>query len=283
MVALVLASAVLHAGWNAIAKHIPSRLAASTLIGLTYLIGGLIGLLVLPFPAAASWPYLLVSAGLQTAYLILLTSSYRHGDFSQLYPLVRGLAVVQVTVVSVTVLGERLGPVQLAGVSVIAGALIGLTLVTPPLPDGSRRPTGRRGVGLAVLTAVCIAAYSVVDGVGVRHSAAPLGYAAVLFLLQGVTLPLACLLLARDRGALVGDTRRYWRLGALGGLMSLVAYAIVVWAQYQAPLALVSALRETSVLLAGLIGWLFFGERLSPLRTALTLIAVGGVVALQLG
>jgi drug/metabolite transporter (DMT)-like permease len=284
VVALVLFAAALHAGWNAIAKHIPSRLAASTLIGLAYLVGGALGLLLLPLPATGSWPYLAASAALQTAYLILLTSSYAHGDFSQLYPLVRGLAVVQVTVVSVLVLGEQLSTVQLIGVAVIAGALITLTFVRPRTTGEGGQPDSRHGIGLGVLTAVCIAGYTLVDGQGVRHSGAPLGYAAALFVVQGVTLPLTCLALAGpDRTELAAELRTHWRLGCLGGLMSLVAYAIVVWAQNQAPLALVSALRETSVLLAGVLGWLIFGERFSPARTVLTLAAVGGVVALQLG
>jgi drug/metabolite transporter (DMT)-like permease len=266
---LVLFAAVLHAGWNAIAKHIPSRLAASTSIGLAYLAAGVVGLLIPPLPAAPSWPYLALSACLQTAYLILLTSSYRLGDFSQLYPLARGLAVVGVSIVSVAVLGEQLSTVQLIGVGVIAGALIALTFT------GSRSGN-RRGIGLAVLTAICIAAYTIIDGLGVRRSGAPLGYAAALFLLQGMTLPLTCLGLSSDPRNLAAELRRHWRLGCLGGVMSLVAYAIVVWAQNQVSLALVAALRETSVLLAGVLGWIVFGERLSPVRTLLTIAAVGG-------
>jgi drug/metabolite transporter (DMT)-like permease len=276
LVGLVLVAALLHAGWNAVAKHIPSRLAASATIGGVYLVGGAAGLVLLPVPAAASWPFLVVSAGLQTAYLILLTAAYANGDFSQLYPLVRGLAVVQVTIVSVVVLAERLSLLQLIGVGLVAGALVGLALARS-------RPEGRRGIGLAVLTSVFIAGYTIVDGQGVRHSGAPLGYTAALFLLQGLALPLTCLWLASDRRGLLADVRRHWRLGCLGGLMSLIAYAIVVWAQNVAPLALVSALRETSVLLAGALGWLAFRERPSPARTVLTIVAVGGVVALQLG
>jgi drug/metabolite transporter (DMT)-like permease len=274
---LVLVAAALHAGWNAIAKGIPSRLAASTLIGLVYLAGGVVGLFILPLPASDSWLYVGASAVLQTAYLILLTSSYRHGDFSQLYPLARGLAVVTVTIVSVVVLGEQLSRTQLFGVTAIAGALIGLAV----LPWSATR--GRRGLSLAMLTGICVAAYTLVDGEGVRHSNAPLGYAAALFALQGLTLPITCLALASDRPQLRTELGRHWRLGCLGGAMSLVAYAIVVWAQSQEPLALVSALRETSVLLAGVIGWLAFGERFSPVRTVLTVVAVGGVIVLQLG
>lgn len=278
VVGLLLFAALLHAGWNAIAKHIPSQLAASTLIGGVCLVGGLVGVLILPSPAPVSWPFLIVSACLQTGYLILLTASYRHGDFSQLYPLARGLAVMQVTIVSVVVLGERLSVLQQVGVGVIAGALVLLALTRSHSTGG-----GHRGVGLAVLTGVCVAGYSVVDGQGVRLSGAPLGYAAALFLLQGVALPLTCAWLAADRRQLIVELRQHWRPGALGGLMSLVAYTIVVWAQSVTPLAVVSALRETSVLLAGVVGWFAFGERLSPVRTLLTIAAAGGVVALQLG
>ena len=278
VVGLLLVAALLHAGWNAIAKHIPSHLAASALIGGVGLVGGLVGVLVLPSPAPESWPFLIVSACLQTGYLILLTAAYRHGDFSQLYPLARGLAVVQVTLISAVVLGERLSVLQQVGVGVIAGALVLLALI--PLQSSGR---GRRGVGLAVLTGVCVAGYTVVDGQGVRLAGTPLGYAAVLFLLQGAALPLTCAWLAADRRQLIVELRQYWRPGALGGLMSLIAYAIVVWAQSMTPLAVVSALRETSVLLAGVVGWFVFGERLSPVRTVLTIAAVGGVVALQLG
>jgi drug/metabolite transporter (DMT)-like permease len=277
-VGLVLVAALLHAGWNAIAKHIPSQLAASTLIGGVYLVVGCVGVLILPHPAAVSWPFLAVSACLQTGYLILLTASYRHGDFSQLYPLARGLAIVQVAIVSAVVLGERLSVRQMVGVGVIAGALLVLAFLRSRPASGDRR-----GVGLAVLTGVCIAGYTIVDGQGVRQSGAPLGYVAALFLLQGVALQLTCAWLAPDRQQLIVELRQHWRLGALGGLMSLVAYAIVVWAQSVTPLALVSALRETSVLLAGLLGWVAFGERMSPVRTLLTIAAVGGVVALQLG
>jgi drug/metabolite transporter (DMT)-like permease len=274
----VLVAALLHAGWNAIAKHIPSQLAASSLIGGVYVIVGCVGVFILPHPAAVSWPFLAVSACLQTGYLILLTASYRHGEFSQLYPLARGLAIVQVAIVSAVVLGERLSALQMVGVGVIAGALLVLAFLRS-------RPTGRnrRGVGLAVLTGVCIAGYTIIDGQGVRQSGAPLGYAAALFLLQGVALPLTCTWLAPDRQQLRVEMRQHWRLGALGGLMSLVAYAIVVWAQCVTPLALVCALRQTSVLLAGVLGWVAFGERVSPVRTLLTIAAVGGVVALQLG
>ncbi|MBP2412659.1 drug/metabolite transporter (DMT)-like permease [Arthrobacter stackebrandtii] len=272
---LVLLAAVFHSTWNAIAKHIPHRLASATLIALVYLVAGAAGVAAFGLPAAEAWPFIAVSAGLQTGYLLLLTASYKHGDFSQIYPLARGLAVLLVAVVSVTLLAEDLSWVQVAGVAVVGGSLLSLALL------GKRG--SRTGVIFALLTGVCIAAYSLVDGVGVRESGDSFAYIAWLFLLQGVLLPVVCWLAAPDRRTYLGAMGRHWRLGSLGGLLSLLAYGIVVWAQGLAPLALVSALRESSVLLAGLVGFLFFGEKFSRARLGWTTAAVAGIVALQLG
>lgn len=274
--AVVLFAAVLHSGWNAIAKAIPDRLAASTLIALVYLASGIAGAVVFGVPPEASWPFMAASACLQTTYLILLTTSYKHGDFSQVYPLARGLAVLLVAAVAMTVLAEQLSPVQLAGVAVVAGSLLSLTLT-------GGRAAKRKGTLFALLTGVCIAAYTLVDGVGVRVSGEPLGYVAWLFLLQGAMIPLLCWWLAPSRATFVRDVRSHWKPGLLGGLMSMLAYASVVWAQSLAPLALVSALRETSVLLAGVIGAVFFSERFSKVRMGLTAAAVCGIVAMQMG
>lgn len=272
---LVLLAAVFHSSWNAIAKHVPHRLASSTLIALVYLLAGIAGVAVFGVPAVSAWPFVAVSTCLQTAYLLLLTTSYKHGDFSQIYPLARGLAVLLVAVVSVTLLAETLSVLQLVGVAVVGGSLLALAL----LGGGG----SRLGVIFAVLTGLSIAAYSVVDGVGVRQSGNSFAYISWLFLLQGVLIPLVCWLSTPDRVAYVKAVGIHWKIGAVGGILSMLAYGIVVWAQNLAPLALVSALRESSVLLAGLIGFLFFAEKFSKARLGLTTAAVAGIAALQLG
>lgn len=273
--ALVLFAALLHGSWNAIAKAIPDRLASSTLIAAVYLLAGVVGVLIFGQPAAAAWPFVVASACLQTTYLILLTSSYKHGDFSQVYPLARGLSVLLVAVVATVFLAQSLSILQMVGVAVIAGSLLSLAL----LGKGSNR----LGVMFAVLTGVCIAGYSLVDGTGVRHAGNPMSYISWLFLLQGIMIPVVCWRLAPSHTAYVSGIRAHWRLGLLGGLLSMLAYGIVVWAQDTAPLALVSALRESSVLLAGIIGAVFFNERFSKTRMILTTAAVAGIAALQLG
>lgn len=276
----VLLAAVLHGGWNAIAKGIPDRMAASTLIGLTHLVVGAAGVFFVAGPLPASVPFIVASSVLQTVYIILLTTAYKHGEFSQVYPLARGLAVLGVASFATIVLGEVLHLAQYVGLALIVGALLSLALLRG---DGSAVTRNTKGVVFAGLTGVTIAAYTLVDGIGVRRSGSPLGYAMWLFVLQGLLLPFTCYFLSADRARFGVQLKKYWVLGAVGGTMSLVAYAIVVWAQSLAPLALVSALRETSVLLAGVVGFLFFKEKFSVERLVITVVAVGGIACLQLG
>ncbi|MFB7844219.1 EamA family transporter [Microbacterium sp. NPDC056052] len=272
----VFGSALLHGTWNAIAKSIPSPLASSALMGLVYLVAGGIGAVVLPLPDAASWPFLVASATAQTAYLLLLTAAYARTEFSRAYPLTRGVSVLGVTAAAALLFGEHLSPLQLAGVSIVALSLFALSVSRGARPEfGSTR--------LILAVGATVTTYSVIDGAGVRVAGHPLSYAAWLFLLQGLMIPALCLVLSRDRRGFVRDLRPLAARGVAGGAISLIAYTIVVWAQSLAPLALVSALRETSVVAAGVIGWLFFREPLRPWRVIASVVAVGGVALVRLG
>lgn len=270
----VLGAALLHGTWNALAKLIPDRLVSSALIGLAYLLLGGLACLVLPLPAAGAVPSLLLSAVLQTAYLILLTAAYAASDFGTAYPLMRGVAVLGVTAVSVLWLGESLAPGQLLAVLLVVVALAVLAL-------RSSRTQTRCGLLLALVVGAVVAAYSLVDGVGVRSAGNALSYAAWLFLLQGVTVPLTCWVLSRDRRAFLAGLRRHARPGMLGGVLSLIAYAVVVWAQSLAPLALVSALRETGVIVAVFAGRLLFREPLTTRGVAASGLVAVGIVLLR--
>ena len=271
---LVLGTAVLHAGWNALAKSVGDRWVASALIGVVNGLGGVvcIGFFGLPDPGA--WPYLVASALLQALYLLTLTSAYRHGDLSRLYPVMRGTAPVLVTAVSVLVLGERLSASAWLGLAVLVTG-IGLLAVGRGLP---RRGDG---LGLAVLTGVLIASYTVSDGIGVRIGDEPLAYIGWMFALQAPVLLAVCCW--QGGPGLPGRLRRHAVRGLVGGLLSVITYGIVVWAQSRAPLAIVSGLRETSVIWAVLIGRVFLGERLVAREVAAIVLACCGAVVLQFG
>jgi drug/metabolite transporter (DMT)-like permease len=273
VLALVLGTAVLHATWNALAKSVGDRWVASALIGVVNGIAGLGCLLVFGPPAPSAWPFLVASAGLQAAYLVTLTTAYEHGDLSRLYPIMRGTAPLLVTVVSVLVLGESLGAASWLGLTILVGGIVLLAF-------GRGVPRFGAGLGYALLTGVIIAGYTLADGVGVRASDNPLGYIGWMFALQGPVLIGVCWW--RGGSDFVGRVRRQAGRGLLGGVLSVITYGIVVWAQSRAPLAVVSGLRETSVVWAALIGRIFLGERLAAREAVAIGLACCGAVVLQL-
>ncbi|MGI5482323.1 EamA family transporter [Streptomyces lavendofoliae] len=270
--AAVLLAAVTHAGWNAIAHHLKDQLLSFTLIsGGGALIGAAVACLA-PAPAAAAWPYLLLSAALHVGYLALLMRSFTLGDFGQTYPIARGTAPLVVTALAAVLLGEVPGGGQLTGVAVACAGLLGLALWG--FRGTGHRPNGP-AVAAALATGLAIAAYTVVDGVGVRASDSPLGYLAWLMLLQGLAVPAYAL--HRRRRALAAQLRPHAALGLLGAALSISAYALVMWAQTRAPLAPVAALRESSIIVGAAIGALFFKENFGTPRIAAAGLMVVGI------
>ncbi|MFE3738053.1 EamA family transporter [Streptomyces sp. NPDC059134] len=271
VVAAVLAAAVTHATWNAIAHRFADQLVAFTLIsGGAAVIGAVLACLT-PLPDAGAWPYLLVSALLHVGYMTLLMRSFTLGDFGQMYPIARGTAPLVVTVVAVLVVGETMDAWQTAGVVVASAGLVGVALWGI---RGSRAAPHWPALLAAPATGLAIAAYTVVDGVGVRAAGTPLGYIAWLMILEGVLIP-AYALYTR-RGRLLRQLRPQAPLGLLGAALSMLAYGLVLWAQTRAPLGPVSALRESSIIVGAVIGTVFFKERFgTPRIVAAGLMVVG--------
>ncbi|MFB6818327.1 EamA family transporter [Streptomyces sp. NPDC056347] len=268
----VLAAAVTHASWNAVAHAIRDQLVSFTLIsGGGALIGAAIACFA-PFPAAGAWPYLLVSAVLHVAYMLLLMRSFTLGDFGQMYPIARGTAPLAVTVLAAVFVGERPGGWATAGVAVASAGLVGLAL-------WGIRGTGRRPDWPALLaagaTGLAIAGYTTVDGVGVRASGSPLGYIAWLMVLEGLAIPAYALY--RRRAELAPALRPFAVRGLLGAALSVTAYGLVLWAQTRAALAPVAALRESSIIVGAAIGTVLFKERFGAPRIAAAGLMVVGI------
>ncbi|QLE72434.1 EamA family transporter [Streptomyces rectiverticillatus] len=270
--AAVLIAAVTHASWNAIAHGIKDQLLAFTLVGGGGAVCGLAMAGFVPLPAAAAWPYLLASAVLHVVYQMLLMRSFTLGDFGQMYPIARGTAPLAVTVLAAAFAGETPGGWQAAGVAVASAGLVGLAV-------WGIRGSGARPHWAAIVaagaTGLAIAAYTVVDGLGVRASGTPLGYIAWLMILEGTPIPLYAM--AARRGAFVAEVRPFVVRGLLGGALSVSAYGLVLWAQTRADLAPISALRESSILVGAAIGALFFKERFGAPRIAAAGLMVAGI------
>ena len=270
----VLFSALLHATWNSLAHAVSDRLVGFALIGVTCAIGGGLMVAFAGLPPSGAWPFIIASAVLHVVYNLLLLASYQLGEFSQMYPLARGTSPWVVALVSVVVLGRELPIAELAGVLAVSAGLIALVFI-------GGRP-GRKdlpAITAAVLTGLAIASYTVVDGLGVME--APLfAYTGWLFLLQGP--PIAVLAAIRRGRALPAAVRASAVHGLAGGVISLAAYTIVLWAQTSGALAPIAALRETSIVFGALIGAVFLGERLGAKRAAAAGVVLVGVVLISL-
>jgi drug/metabolite transporter (DMT)-like permease len=267
----VLLAAGLHAGWNAIAKGQDDRLgllARSCLVSVAVAVAGLF---IVDGPAPASWPWLAASVVIHILYNAGLLYAYRVGDFNQTYPLARGVGPVVVAAFAALVLREHLSVAATAGVVVIA-ASIGVLGFTP----WDRVRTQRAAVLAAVFTGLTIASYTIVDGVGVRRSGSAGGYTLWLVGVQGSVTALALVFFRRPQ------TRPSWTLAGLTAVMSAAAYGLVLWAQTRGALAAVAALRESSVVIAAVIGMLFFKEPMGRLRIAASVAVAAGVVLLAL-
>jgi phosphonate utilization associated putative membrane protein len=278
----VLCGAVLHAGWNALVKSSGDKEVDTALVHFLGAVVAIPPLLLVGLPPAAAWPYIVCSLTVHVAYYITLAGAYKHGELGMTYPIMRGSAPLLVALGSSFVIGESL--TALAWIGVI-GVTLGVALVGLAHPGEALHH--RRALGFALANACVIATYTFIDGTGVRVTAsagyAVAAYVMVLFVLDGVPYP-ALVYLRRDaagRRAIRDYARTRWPLAALGGAASMGSYLIALWAMTRAPVALVSALRETSVLFATAFSVWILKERFGAQRATGAVVIVGGVVALR--
>lgn len=273
VVLAVLGAGALHALWNALAKSLPDKFAGFALINLGAAALCLVAWPFIGLPRSAAWAYLGGSVVCHLGYESFLMASYRRGDFSQSYPVARGSAPVFVTAGGLLIASEHIGVRGLAGVAAVVLGIASLAIYRGPAG------TTRGHLLWALATGVAIAVYSVIDGLGVRASHDTLRYAATLFSIQSTLWVLGAV---SRRGISWWPTSRVIALGVAAGVVSVVGYAVVLWAQRRAPLGEVSALRETGVIWAAIIGAVIFKER--PLRrVALPAVVVVVGVALLSG
>lgn len=266
----VLGAALLHASWNALVKASPDKQLDTVMVSAS---AGLVALALapwLPAPARAAWPWLAASIAVHIAYFAFLAGAYRWGELSYTYPVMRGGGPMIVALAGVFALGEVLSWSEALGVGIICLGVVGFA-------SGAH---DRRATLFAAGNAAVIAAYTLIDAQGVRVSGAAVGYILWFFVGNGVVI--TALGLARRGRAVPAYLRLHWARGAVGGVCSLAAYGIALWAMTRAPVALVAVLRETSVIFAALIGALFLKEKLTRRRLAATGAVLLGLVALRL-
>jgi drug/metabolite transporter (DMT)-like permease len=274
--AAVLFAAACHAGWNAAIKRGLDPLVTTVLISLG---AALVALLLSPFtglPVPPAWPWVIASVVIHLGYFAFLIESYRAGDMGQVYPLARGSAPLITASLSPLVVGETVGAMAFTGIALLAAGVILLSL------RGGRELAriDARAVGFALLTAMTICAYSLVDGMGARLAGSAHAYSVALFAGIGPVM-LGYALVRGGRGAIAAmwDNRA---IGLAGGALQFGSYAIAIWAMTLAPIAIVSALRETSVLFGAVIAVVILKEPLRLPRIVAAAMIVAGLVLIRL-
>lgn len=270
----VLGAALLHAGWNAVIKTGGNKQTTMMVFTVWQAAIGLCILIWLPLPKPDVWLWLVASGIIHAVYQLFLAYAYEQGDLSRVYPISRGSAPLMVLIFSAVFLADPIAPYEYIGIAVLG---VGIFLMA-----GGALASGesRRLIPYALGAAVATATYTVVDGIGARISGNVLAFVAWLLFLSGFLYVPAVIFLKGKQVARAPWS--IWRRGIIPAAVSLVAYGTVVWAMTQAPIALVAALRETSILFAVLIGWLVFGEKLGGLKALAAVLIVAGVALTRL-
>lgn len=271
---LILCAALLHALWNAMVKGAGDQPMTMGLVNFGHFLLGIVLVFAFAAPAAESWPFLIGSTIIHFFYYGFLLLAYRHGDLSQVYPLARGVAPVLVALGGWSLAGETLPFSAWVGIALVCGGIAILFL--------GRRQVSFHSTALvaAFMTGLIIAAYTVVDGLGVRASRSPFGYIGWLFVLESVS---AVFLLIWRRESVRRASMRTLAAGTTGGLLSAIAYGLAIYAMSLTQLANVSAIRESSVIMAALIGVIWFGERPWKARVIAAVVVATGIIVLATG
>ncbi|TDQ97571.1 DMT family transporter [Paraburkholderia silvatlantica] len=271
---IVLFAALLHASWNAMLHGNRDRFFSMAWMSSAIGLAATLLVLSMPSPARASWPYIVASGLVHIVYNVSLVRSYRRNDLALAYPIARGSSPLLVTLGAALFAHEAIGPLHGLGIAMISGGIIAIAL--------QGRHVSRAGALAALTTGATIALYTVIDGIGVRLSdGQPFGYTAWMFLSYWA---MPVLFVARRGHAALWAPVRAEPLSIAsslaGGLVSIGAYGIVIWALQSGAMGAVSALRETSVVFAVLIGRMFLRETVSGARWLACVVVAAGSVCL---
>jgi drug/metabolite transporter (DMT)-like permease len=265
-IVLVLSAAFMHASWNALLRGGADRAQTMLVINITIGLAGVVMMALAGLPSSASAVYVFASGMIHLVYNALLVRMYRSGDLGETYPVARGSSPALVALGGSLFAGEWMNLINSVGIGLVCTGIFLLA---------SARARSLRAMNLpwALATGVSIAAYTVVDGIGVRTSGNWAGFTGGMF---AFFLLVPLWYLARGQRAMFAIPMAEAGKAAGGGLIALAAYGAIIWAMQASAMGAVSALRETSVVFAALLGAMFLNERLTGLRiVACCIIALG--------
>ena len=271
---IVLLAALFHATWNAFVKVEGDRVVFMAVLLTGSGIGALSATPFLPLPAPQSLPYMALSILIHQGYTFFLIVAYKYGDLSHVYPLARGSAPLFVAVVSIALLGEHLTNQALLGIFLLCAGIMSLSFTR-----GAQNLRNPWAVFYALCTGLFIAGYTVTDGMGARLAGNAHSYASWMLGLEWI--PIVVYALWKRTPHTLPQVRRIWKPAIFLGLMSMAAFWAVIWAMTVAPISLVAATRETSIVFAVMIGVIFLKERLSLVKLTMMFTTLTGIVLLK--
>ena len=274
---LLFASAILHTTWNLLLKQAGEKYMA-TWWGM--LLGSLLflpALFFLGLPARSTWILLFISAFAEAAYFIVLSYAYGDADFSLVYPMARGAAPALIAVWSVLFLHESLTTGGVIGLIIIVAGLMIVGASSWAQVDGKPH---LRGIWPALILALLISIYSVIDGAAVKHTG-PFSYAALIYFVSSAYMT-PYILRRHGWQKLKEEFAAYhWRLLMIGALI-VVAYLMALLAYRLAPVSYSGAIREVGVVMGAIAGWQFLGEKFGPVRVVGAVVIFSGILVIAL-
>jgi len=271
---LVLFATVMHAVWNGMVKNHPDKVVAVAAIVLGHIPLAVIAIIILPAPTIDCIPYIIASSIVHQGYQWYLLSSYQVGDLTKVYPIARGFGPLVATIISILVLGLVLKSLIILSILLICIGIMILGLF-------DRENKDFKVLKLSLTTGFFIGLYSLIDGYGARVSLSPIVYMSWAFLLSAAIFPIVLKLKNRKnifQNIFNEGKKIFW----IGGTISYIIYVIVVWAFTKAPIPMVGALRETSILFSILIGYFFLKEKITTTKIISIFLIVIGVVGIKL-
>src|SRR5210317_2418458 len=272
---IVLFSAVLHALWNSMASKYKNKNVSIPAIVYGHVPACMIAVIVLPLPSADSIPYIILSAIIHQGYQNFLLVAYQTGKFTTVYPVARGFGPLVATIISIFVLGIYLKTYTLISILLISSGIMLIGLFSKSVINNYKI------LYTSLATGIFIGIYSIIDGYGARISESAISYMSWVFILSALIFPLVLRLRNQKnilRKTLTEGKTIFW----LGGFFSYIAYVITVWAFTKAPIPIVSALRESSILVAMFIGYFFLKEKINTYKIISIILIFSGVIGLKL-
>ena len=270
----ILGAAFLHASWNALIKNSTDKIKSMLVLTLMHGILGIFIAFFVEFPKLEVWPWLITSAIFHVIYQGCLALAYNSGDLSRVYPIARGTAPILVLLVFYFIIETSMTHTEILGVLLLGFGVIGLA-------QGSF--SNRENLILLPFTlgaAIGTAGYTIFDGIGSRISANPLSYISWLFI---TTVPIFFLFIFIFKGLKIFKIERTtWKVGSVAGIFSFGSYWVAIWAMTQAPIPLVAALRETSILFAVLIGTIIFKDKTNTKKIIAAALILCGIIIVRL-